>query len=452
MRASLLIPALCLPVLGCVSTQTNRALDRSYRMASVHVQAPSAEEAPLPDLTGPIDRNALVALAVARSPSLAAVAHRARSMVHAARAEGSLPASELGLQAWNLPLTRPYAFGEADMYMVELRQRFPASGSLDARARAAAEDAQAILAEVVSEERLTAQRAAGAYADYVHGRQDHALHHQHLALLEQMQQAVQARFTTGGTGLADAARVDLELAKTRRAIARIDGDVARARATINSLLRRPVDAPLGEPREVLPETVRLSVDELLTRASSTRGATLAADARVRAASARRDAAQAEAEVPEFTVGLGYWQDPARRPGIGVTASMSLPWLWGPQRHRLEEARELEASELSSEGAVSVELQSEVTSAHAQLVALEQEIFIVHGQAVPAARRSIDAVRAAYTTGNASLLDWVDTARSVLDLEMEKTDLNAELAQAVAALERAVGSQLPRVAISTEEHP
>jgi outer membrane protein TolC len=452
MKASILIPALCLPALGCASTQTTQVIDRVYRMASVHVRAPSAEEAPLPDLTGSIDRDALVALAVARSPSLEAVAHRARSMVHAARAEGALPASELGLQAWNLPLTRPYAAGEADMYMVELRQRFPALGSLDARARASADQAQAMLAEVATEERLTAQRAANAYADYVHGRQDHALHHQHLALLDQMQHAVQARLTTGGAGLADAARVDLELAKTRRAIARIDGDIARARATLNALLRRPVDAPLGAPREVGPETVRLGIDELLTRASTTRGATRAAEARVRAARARRDAAEAEAEIPELTVGVGYWQDPARRPGLGVTASMSLPWLWGPQRHRLEEAKERAASELSSEDGANVELQSEVTGARAQLVALEQELLVVHGQAVPAARRSIDAVRAAYTTGNASLLEWVDTARSVLDLEMEETDLSAELAHAVAALERGVGSPLPRVAVSTEEHP
>jgi outer membrane protein TolC len=373
-------------------------------------------------------------------------------MVHAARAEGSLPTGELGLQAWNLPMTRPYAVGKADMYMVELRQRFPALGSLDARARATAEDAQAMLAEVATEERLTAQRAADAYADYVHGRQDHALHHQHLALLEQMQRAVQARFTTGGAVLADAARVDLELAKTRRAIARIDGDIARARSTINALLRRGIDAPLGTPREVGPETVRLSVEDLLARAGTSRGATLAAEARVRATRARRDAAEAEAHIPEFTVGLGYWQDPKRRPGIGATASMSLPWLWGPQRARLDEAKELEASELSLEDGASVELQSEVTGAHAQLAASERELLVVHDQAVPAARRSIDAMRAEYTTGSASLLEWVDTARSVLDLEMEETDLTAELAHAVAALERAVGSQLPRVGVSTEEHP
>jgi outer membrane protein TolC len=132
--------------------------------------------------------------------------------------------------------------------------------------------------------------------------------------------------------------------------------------------------------------------------------------------------------------------------------MSLPWLWGPQRHRRDEARELEASELCLEDGARVELQSEVTGARAQLAASERELIVVHDQAVPAARRSIDAMRAAYTTGSASLLEWVDSARSVLDLEMEATDLTAQLAHAVAALERAVGSQLPRVAVSTEGHP
>ena len=295
-------------------------------------------------------------------------------------------------------------------------------------------------------------RAADAHADYVHGHQDHALHHQHLALLEQMQSAVQARFSTGGAGLSDVARVDLERAKTRRAIARIDGDIARARSAINALLRRGVDSPLGAPRDVGPETVRLPVEDLMARASTSRGAALAAQARVRAARARRDAAEAEARVPEFMVGLGYWQDPKRRPGFGATASMSLPWLWGPQQHRLDEARELEASELSLEDGARVELQSEVAGALAQLAASERELVVVRGQAVPAARRSIDAMRAAYTTGSASLVEWVDTARSVLDLEMEETDLTADLAHAVAALERAVGARLPRVAVSTEEYP
>ncbi len=427
-------------------------MDQTFTAASITIRdgSDSGESAPLPDLSGPIRRETIIALAVSRSPGIAAIAHRARSMVYGARAEGSLPPPELGLEAWNLPLARPYAVGEANMYMVELRQRFPAAWSLDARARAMADEAHAIVAELVSEERQIAQRAADAYADYVHGVRDHALHHEHLALLEQMQGAVRARFTTRGSGLADAARIDLEIAKTRRVIARIDGDIVRARATINALLRRSEDAPLGTPSDLTPMTVRLSVVELAARAREHRGAFVAARDRIQAAQARREAAEAEARWPEFMVGIGYWQDPNMRPGYGANVSMSLPWLWGGQRHRVDEAREREAAEASALAGASVEAQSEITEAHARIVAAERELQVLQMQALPAARRSIDAIRAVYTTGNASLLEWIDAGRSFLDLEMEETDVSAELARAVASLERSVGAPLPLTAVAAED--
>jgi outer membrane protein TolC len=452
MTRLLCIAGLCLPAVGCLSGATNRSIDRALAESSAHLRERSEEPETLPDLGGPISRETIVALAVARSPGLAEVAHRARSMLHGAKAEGALPAPELGLEAWNLPLARPYAVGEADMYMVELRQRFPAAGSLDARSRAMADEAHAIVAELASEERQTAQRAAEAYADYVHGVRDHALAHDHLALLEQMQGAVRARFTTGGGGLADAARIDLEIAKTRRAIARLDGEIARARATINALLRRPADGPLGPPSDVAPMTVRLPVDALVTQAQEQRGTFVAARDRIRAAQGRREAAEAEARWPEFMVGVGYWQDPNMRPGYGASVSMSLPWLWSGHRDRIDEAREREAAEAAVLAGASVEAQSEITEAHARIVTAERELRVLQTQAVPAARRSIEAIRAVYTTGSASLLEWVDAARSLLDLEMEGTDISAELARAVAALERSVGATLPRTAVASEETP
>lgn len=380
------------------------------------------------------------------------MAHRARALVHAGRAEGSLPSAELGFEAWNLPLARPYALGEADMYMVELRQRFPAAGSLDARARAMAEEAQAMVAELSSEERMVAERAANAFADYVQAFAEQRLQARQLALLSRMGQAVRARYTTGGAGLAEAARIDVEVAKAERALARVAGDIARSRATLNAVLRRPSGAPLGAPREVPPETVRLTVEELIARAEANRGATLAADARARAAGARREAAEAEARVPEFMVGLGYWQDPTMRPGVGVTASMSLPWLWGPGRDRVRQAEEEEAAERAARERAGLDTQGEVSEAHAQLEALEAQLSVIRGQALSATQRSMEALTAAFSTGNASLLDWVDVARSLLDLEMEVIALHGDLQRGIASLERAVGTALPRTPLHEESTP
>lgn len=450
----LVVTTLALSAMGCISTQTHRSLSDAYAATSrsLDQRAPRATASPEVAAGSPLDRDAVVALAVSRSPSLAAAAHRARALIHAGRAEGSLPSPEVGVQITNLPLTRPYAFGDAGMYMLEFRQRFPAAAALDGRARAMSEEARAALAELSTEERMTAQRAADAFVEYVLSLQEQSVETRQLALLEQMGGAVRARYSTGGATLTDAPRIELEVATTRRAIARTEGDLLRVRAALNALLRRPSTAALGVPRELPPETIRLAENELLARATANRGALLAADARVRAARARRQAADAEARVPEFMVGFDYFQDPSMRPGIGAMFSMSLPWLWGPQHERAAQAQEAVAAEASTRDSEGIEARSEITEELARLRSAEGQLLVVDDQALPAARRAIDALGAQYATGSVSLLEWVDAARAVLALELERVALGAELAHAVAALERAVGAPLPRVPFSSEERP
>lgn len=455
MLAATLLAATTLP--ACVSARTAQTLDRSYGQAGSELKRaphpPSTQRtAGEADFAAPFDVDAFVAQAVARSPALARMAHRARAVVHEGRAEGSLPAAEVGFEVQNLPMTRPYALGEAEMYMVELRQRFPAAGSLDARARAMAEEAQAMLAELSSEARMVAERATSAFADYVQALATQRLQQRQLGLLERMGQAVRARYTTGGTGLADAARIEVEVARARRMLARVDGELPRLQAMLNLLLRRAPNAALGPPLERPAETVRLPLDALFARAEASRGATRAADARLHAAAARRDAAQAEANVPEFMVGLGYWQHPSMRAGIGVTASMSLPWLWGPGSDRERQAEATWAAERAARDSAGLEAQTEIAEAHGRLGALEAQLQIVRIEALSAAQRSIEALAVAFATGNATLLEWVDASRSALDLEMEEIELRGELTRSVAGLERAVGAPLPRTRIEQDTSP
>ena len=115
-----------------------------------------------------------------------------------------------------------------------------------------------------------------------------------------------------------------------------------------------------------------------------------------------------------------------RPGVGLTASMSLPWLWGPGRHRVSQAEEEALAELAAKDSATLDAQMEVSEAYAQMRGLEEQLGIVQGEALPAAKRSLEAVSAAFTTGNANLLDWVEVAREVLELEMEIVELDGEL--------------------------
>lgn len=448
--------ALCALALatGCVSTRTNQELTLAHQAAlrgDRTASAAPAASAPL-DLSGSLELPAVVAAALAASPALTVMAHRARAMVHAGRAEGSLPPAELGFEALNLPLTSPYSLGDADMYMLELRQRFPAAGMLDARARAMAKEAEAMLAELGAEEQMVAERAAMAYADYAQALTERALLQRQLALFERTAEALGARYTTGGAGLTEVARLEGEVASARRALARNEGEATSARATLNALLRRRPSAPLGAPSAQPAQTTRLSHDELLALAEAHQGAARAATARHGAAASRRVAAEAEARRPEFMLGVGYWQDPSMRPGLGVTASMSLPWLWGPLRHRVSQAEQEEAALRAARHAVELETETELVQARARLLSLEAQHEIVRTQSLPAARRSFEALTAALSTGGASPLEWVELARAVLELELELVALEGDLARTLATLQRVVGAELPRSAIVKDLAP
>ena len=66
--------------------------------------------------------------------------------------------------------------------------------------------------------------------------------------------------------------------------------------------------------------------------------------------------------------------------------------------------------------------------------------------------SREALTAAFSTGNTSLLEWVDVTRSVLDLELERIQLQGDLARSIASLERAVGTALPRAPLVENTTP
>src|SRR5678816_3105779 len=66
---------------------------------------------------------------------------RARAAGARSEAASRLPDLEAKYEQWGVPLSRPFALDRADTLMFGLRQTFPAWGSLEARGRAAQEDA-----------------------------------------------------------------------------------------------------------------------------------------------------------------------------------------------------------------------------------------------------------------------------------------------------------------------
>ena len=393
----------------------------------------------------------LVRQALDASPALAALQARVRALGYQADAEASLPSAELALEVQDLPLARPYALDEAGMYMAELRQRLPPLGALGARRRATQAEAEVMLGEHAALTRAVRARVLELCLDYRRADAELALEQAQAELLAQGVASAQARLAGGEPMITELARLELEAAEVAGARVRAEGARARAGAALHVLLgHEDVRAPWRlAPLSSAP--VSLPLPELRQRALAAAPSTRGAAARLRAAEARREASELEANVPELMFGVGYWQHPQMRPGFGLSASMSLPWLWGPGAPRVAEAEAQVEAEGHSRADLERELVAELVSLHAEQHALVAELEVLRTQARPAAQRALDTVWAAIGSGReGAWSEALQLRRERVRVERDVIAREADLERVGVRLELLVGESLPRVSAATEE--
>ncbi len=447
-RWSLVAASVVLLATGCMSASTRRTIaEAEPRPARRPAGAAERETSPPPDeaaLARPVDRATLEAAALARHPGLVEAAHRARALIAKARAEGSLPPPEIEAVLQQVPLERPYAIDDAGMLMVQLRQEIPPAGSLDDSAAAMALEARAAGLMATSQARDIVREVDRAFADYVEASARHASHVGHLALMERTQALARARLAAGGS-LSDVTRADLEKARLDADVARESAAIDASRAMLNGLMARPVDAPLGPPRTADPETVALTAQAIADRAVAKSPVVAASDAMKQAAERAKDAADDEATLPTFMVGLSYFHPVGEMPvGWGASVGMSLPWVWGAASDRSESASERALAERSAADAARVRVRSDVGKAFAAVKGAERRLTVLDAGARGAAERALDALTAGYAAGGTDILMWLDAERSSLDVELDVTMARADLDRALADLDWAAGERLPRV--------
>ena len=404
---------------------------------------PAADEA---KLLGGIDLVTAEAMALEFHPSLHEAELRVRAMAAEARARTGYPAPTFMAELQAVPFERPYAVYDARMAMLSLRQEFPASGSLEAMGEAAAIGAQAEAAMVGGRARDLLREVGHAFADYAEASELHHAHVKHVEVFEQMAAASRARYAAQGA-LADVTRAELEGAMLAQHIAHEHGSMEAAGVRLNGLMGRHGSAPLGPAIVGPPMSVERSAAELVDRAEQNFPQAIAAELRARSAEKMADAADAEATVPRFTLGLSASLPVGgMQAGWGASFGMSLPWFWSGAPDRVESYRALAEAERAGGQAVRLRLHTEVDRALAAVRANANRLRVLLHTARPAALRAIDAAVAGYVGGGSNILMWLDALKSELDVTLDIAMVRAELDRALADLDWTVGERVPRVAI------
>ncbi len=392
-----------------------------------------------------VQREALVRAALAQHPAAVASRTRAASLEERSASEGSLPHPELMFELWQVPFSQPLAFDEAGMLMVGLRQEFPAPGSRGHSERAAkAEAAAALELGNVALQRV-ARDVRHAYADYLEASLRTQAHGSHRVLAERLVAAAQAKLAAGAA-LADVTRAELEVERieAERAAQAVRADSARAR--LNALLGRALDAALGAPEDRGPETVNLPRERMLALAKSRRPELAELRAEARKLSAQGDAATSEARYPSFSVAALYFAPvgPMEEHSYGASATMSLPWLWGGASSRVSEKRKAASAATFDIADAERMIDTQVAEAQGAVKSAEARWRALSTRLLPVSKRQLDAALSSYLGGRGSLSDVVEAEQAVIMTELDLIDARAELDHALADAEWAVGGPLPRV--------
>jgi outer membrane protein TolC len=396
------------------------------------------------ELAGRIDRSTIERAAVARSPGLQAAEHRVRALAEESSSEGGLPAPELMVQLWQIPLSRPYAIGDAGMAMVGLQQSFPAPGSLGAKADAKAHEARAEAAMALIRARDLIRSVDHAFVDYTEATSRHRVHVDHQQVMQRVVEVARARYAASGS-LADVAQAETELARLEADLVTDRSGIETARARLNGLLSRDPAVPLGEPVQPEVSGMGLPPEQVVASARAHRPDVQAADEKREAAAAQARGSEREAKIPSFTVAALYFAPVGPMPvhGYGVNLSMTLPWLWGARSHRAAADTEMLAAERSEAEDTRVRVATEVGGAAGAAKGAERRYATLLEKALPASQRALDASQAGYVASRGDLVSLLMAERSVVDVRMELVMARATLDHALVDLDWAAGMRLPR---------
>jgi outer membrane protein TolC len=383
----------------------------------------------------------ILRLALERNRDLAETGARARAA--AARGQGAprLPDLEVKYEQWGVPLAHPWALDRANTLMVGVRQTFPAWGTLDARGRAAAEDAGGAADGLRARRQELGAQVRRTFAIYYRADQELRLHLEHAGLTSRIVELAKLNQRTGHGSLQDVLRLELELTRVHTDVTRIEREQRSSRALLNALMDRPPDAPLGPP-EALAVAAGGDVTALERDVDANRPEIDAAARAVRRSEALLDGARHAARFPELMVGLDYWYMPTFpefQHAYGAMVAINLPWLSGRRRAEEREAEETVNAERDALASARNAVRYELRDAAARVDSARQAFTIVDQDLLVQARRSLDVAQAEYAAGRGDAAALLDALRSHLQVRIERVRALAELASSQADLERAAGT-------------
>lgn len=306
-----------------------------------------------------------------------------------------------------------------------LSQAIPWFGKLDRREEAASAEAEALMFLFEDRQLTLAREVSVRFYEYGYTGRAIGLTRENLGLLQQLEPIVQDRVRSGGD-LNSLLRLQVEIARMDDRLQTLDKKRDEQSARLAALLALVAPKALPWPDWEAPEPVTLNSRALEIAIEENNPALAMLDRKVASAEARRELARYES-YPDLNLGVNYIQlgrypdsvipDAGRDPW-GVSVGISLP-IWGDRNNavRAEAASAKEAAEHERRDR-EYRLKAELTANVSRNEDANRRLRLYGDDLLGLAKQALEITQTSYEAGNATVLEVIDSERSLLELQLQ----------------------------------
>src|SRR5467141_229220 len=441
-------------VFGCtrISFITAALLVGTLALAgNAGAQEPKSSQRPVPESPAMAEHNAaptslreLIQEAEEKNPQIAASFHAWQASRNVPKQASALPETQLSGQQFSVGSPRPFAgYSNSDFAYIGFgaSQDIPYPGKRRLRAHVAEHEADSMEAQTDSTRRTIVGNLKMVYFRLACIQQTLGVLQRSDELLNQVQEAAEARYRVGQGNQQDVLKAQLQHTKILHEIAHHHQEEGLLEAQIKQALGR-----LQESADIVAETFTLralpyTAAELLQRAREQNPDVHSKQASIRQQDTRVELAHKNFR-PDFNVQYTYEHTGSQaRDYYMVTFGIRLPNR-GRQRAELAEAQENQERARQELEAESQRVLSEVQQQYVRAETSEERLKIHSDGLVPQSEATFQSALSAYQSNKQDFERLLSGFLDVLNLDLEYRNELVEHESSLAELERLTGVELP----------
>jgi outer membrane protein TolC len=341
--------------------------------------------------------------------------------------------------------------------MFSLAQKFPWFGKLSDREKIAAKEAAVMREQYEARKAETIRQVKAAYYSLAYLDRSVALTKEDLSLLEHYETLAQARYSQG-VGLQQAVvKLQAEITRDRNRLDELKIQRVSVEATLNRLVDRPAQSPIGRVELTERPKIEIEYDRLFGVGRTHRPEVIGALLRVEKDEKRIQLAKRD-YWPDFTLGASFVNVLGRRDLAGsmnppdqngknvwaVTGSVNIPIYRRKYDAAVQEATEDKIASREGYRDVVNSVESAVRTVGFEIETTEDQIALFKETLLPQAEQALRSSEAAYSTGTLGVLDLLDSERVLLNVRLGLAQLRTDYMKSLADMERAIGDSFPEV--------